>query len=180
MVAVHVPWDEEVCDSIPDSFSESETQLLITGYMIKAMGLLDPCRYRSDKIDICVQRSAKLLEQAGTLTRFRLILPDSFKLSKETLSWFNGEFPLFFDRDNFKSLEIELVTLHGGFNTRYFAPRYRAKVLTKNVRLREAAVDRGVKVVDMAYNYMGYYPVPLDDGRNILESDGLKEGFDLP
>lgn len=198
-LAVHVPWiGAGNTHGWKETRSDTRTQLRNVQHLLRTMGFQPP-RLEAMEHEKCVRRAVQKLEAKGELRSFRLILPDSWAPfsnvqrliddalprwedhSKKEVSEMKKKllaFDFVLDKAKFKSLDIQLVRLHGGF-ARYaqdFQNKFRAECLLYHIPVHKKAQRKGIEVVDICYDNTGNFPVPLQGGDEILEieTEGLR------
>ncbi|KAF2724769.1 hypothetical protein K431DRAFT_343688 [Polychaeton citri CBS 116435] len=160
-IAAHVPWQGEVNDCPKDTLPESNAQIDHIQELISTMGM-HPRKFRkSFCLSACIGRTARILEAVGALQSFRLILPDTFSIFfplKMGVPINVAMFP--------RGVEITLVSLQGSFKLppghadqiNYDAHALRLLQHQREDGVVDFARERGLKIVCMAYDNMGYYP----------------------
>ena len=181
-IAIHVPWSGKSNDHFQEGLKESGGTLRYIDLLIKRLNLR-PC---SASMAFRIKRSVHVLEKHGSLTNFRLILPDSFDLSwldqsSTTLYFPNAQYDAVLRPSKFENLKVELIRLHGGYtpppsDTAQF---WRAYTTRDHVVPRQAFRRAGYVVSDVAYDEMGYWPVALKDGEEIPMIEGDGDGDDV-
>lgn len=193
-LAVHVPWiGGGSSHGWKETRSDTRTQLRNVQHLLRTMGFQPP-RLETMEHEKCVRRAVQKLEAKGELRSFRLILPDSWAPfsnvqrllddglprwadhSKKEVSGMKKKlltFDFVLDKAKFKSLDIQLVRLHGGFAKLRLDLRhkFRAECLLYHIPVHKKAHRKSIKIVDICHDNTGHYPVPLEDGDEILEME---------
>lgn len=198
-LAVHVPWiGAGNTHGWKETRSDTRTQLRNVQHLLRTMGFQPP-RLEAIEHEKCVRRAVQKLEAKGELRSFRLILPDSWAPfsnvqcliddalprwedhSKKEVSEMKKKlltFDFVLDKARFKSLDIQLVRLHGGFArfAQDFQNKFRAECLLYHIPVHKKAQRKGIEIVDICYDNTGHFPAPLQDGDKILNiaEEGLR------
>ncbi|KXT11423.1 hypothetical protein AC579_9882 [Pseudocercospora musae] len=174
-LTLHARWPGTVGDNGKDKLAESGGTLAHMAMVVRRMGLRTPDYKFSE--DLCKKRVKTGMEKYGNLAELSIVMPASF----HSVNTYGDERPgelydFFLDQSKFKQLKIRLVRLHGGYAydppEETYSDQLRTATLGSHLEVRKYARRMGHEVIDVAYDKLGNWPVPLMPGQHIVEIEG--------
>ena len=186
-MAVHVPWCGKILDS---SFyderwgEESKSALSHITDKVAATGLKVSKYLKQQDLIYCFRSSIRILEDAGQLRRFILVLPDSYTLhdavrfdpKRQGVTAVSGVV----DVSKFSSLTVALMRLRGGLpGVTPGSWSRESSMLGLSIKSQKEATQlaalHGWQIKTVGFGGLGEYPLPIPDDEDILEPDDIDD-----